>query len=119
MPSGDDPSGDGARVGVGTIRRARRVATASETVVAFALLAVAWVGGFVGILPKEVWILNAPALAVAFFLDTLAFNEFGIRARTVFYPALVVFGYAEAMVVGAVVRWGRRVSRRSRTETDT
>ncbi|ELZ82201.1 hypothetical protein KU306_11690 [Haloferax larsenii] len=85
-------------------RRLWRVAVAPETIVAFAVLALAWLLGFVGALPKEVWVVDFPALAVAFFLDTLAYNEFGVRANTVFYPALALVGYLEAMVVGAVIR---------------
>ncbi|ELZ86004.1 hypothetical protein C453_09313 [Haloferax elongans ATCC BAA-1513] len=88
-------------------RRLWRVAVAPETIVTFAVLALAWLLGFVGVLPQEVWVVDFPALAVAFFLDTLAYNEFGIRENTVFYPALALFGYLEAIVVGAVIRWLR------------
>lgn len=85
-----------------------RLASAPETLATFAVLVLAWGAGFVGVLPKEVWVVDFPALAVAFVLDTLAFNEFGVRANSVFYPALAVSLYLEAMVVGALVRWGRR-----------
>ena len=88
-------------------RRLWRVAVAPETIIAFAVLAFAWLLGFVGVLPKEVWVVDFPALAVAFVLDTLAYNEFGVRENTVFYPALALFGYLEAMVAGAVIRWLR------------
>ncbi|KAB1188568.1 MULTISPECIES: hypothetical protein [Haloferax] len=85
-----------------------RVAVAPETFATFLVLALAWVAGFVGVLPKEVWVVDFPALAGALFFDTLAFNEFGIRENAVFYPALVVFGYLEAMVVVAGVQYLRR-----------
>ncbi len=84
------------------------MATAPETVAAFALFVLAWGAGFAGILPIEVWVIDFPALALAFFLDTLAFNEFGIRENSVFYPALAVAMYLEAMLVGAVIRWWRQ-----------
>ncbi|KAB1194397.1 hypothetical protein GJR96_13490 [Haloferax sp. MBLA0076] len=89
-------------------RGAVRLATAPETLAVFVVLVLAWGAGFVGVLPKEVWIVDFPALAAAFFLDTLAFNEFGVGENTVFYSALVVFGYVQAMLVATGVRVLRR-----------
>ncbi|KTG07661.1 hypothetical protein [Haloferax profundi] len=89
-------------------RGAVRLATAPETLVVFAVLVLAWVTGFVGVLPKEVWIVDFPALAAAFFLDTLASNEFGVGEHTAFYPALAVFAYVQAMLVVTGVRVLRR-----------
>ncbi|WP_411963300.1 hypothetical protein [Haloferax sp. YSMS24] len=85
-----------------------RLASAPETLATFAVLVVAWGAGFAGVLPKEVWVVDFPALAVAMLLDTFAYNEFGIRENAVFYPVFAVSLYLEAMVVGAAVRWGRR-----------
>lgn len=87
---------------------ARRLATAPETLVTFAVLLSAWAGGATGLLPTVVWVVDFPALAVAFFLDTLAYNEFGVRENAVFYPALGVSLYLEALLVAAALRWVRR-----------
>jgi len=88
-------------------RGVARLATARATLAVFAALAVVWAVGFVGVVPIEIWVLDFPALAAAFFFDTLAANEFGVRETVVFYPALAVFGYLEAMLVVAVARWLR------------
>ncbi|ELZ77121.1 hypothetical protein DEQ92_01740 [Haloferax sp. Atlit-6N] len=81
-----------------------RLATDRATVAVFAVLAAAWAVGFFGVLPKEIWFVDFPALVAAFFFDTLAANEFGVRETATFYPALAVFGYLQAMLVVAVVR---------------
>ena len=92
----------------GFAHAALRLAAAPETLLTFVVLGLAWGSGAAGILPKEVWVVDFPALAVAFFVDTLAYNEFVVRENSVFYPALAVSLYLEALVVGAVVRWVRR-----------
>jgi hypothetical protein len=90
------------------VAAAGRLAVARETLAVFVVLVVAWATGFYDVLPKEVWVVDFPALAAAYFLDTLAFNEFGIRENAVFYPALAVFVYLEAMVVASILRMRRR-----------
>ncbi|KAB1196398.1 MULTISPECIES: hypothetical protein [Haloferax] len=85
-----------------------RLATARETVTVFVVLLLAWGAGFAGVLPKEVWVVDFPALAVAMLVDTFAFNEFSIRGGSVFYPALAVGMYLEAIVVGGAIRWVRQ-----------
>jgi hypothetical protein len=82
-----------------------RVVAARETLGLFGLFVFVWLLGFYDITPREIWVVDFPALVAAFFLDTLAFNEFGIRENSVFYPALVVFLYLQAVVLVAGVRW--------------
>ncbi|MFC7203723.1 hypothetical protein ACFQJC_09365 [Haloferax namakaokahaiae] len=84
-----------------------RVVTARETLVLFVLLVLVWALGFYELVPIEIWVIDFPALVAAFFLDTLASNEFGIRENSVFYPALVVCLYLQALVLVAGVRWLR------------
>ncbi|WP_115891260.1 hypothetical protein [Haloferax sp. Atlit-48N] len=81
-----------------------RLATDRATVAVFAALAAVWAVGFVGVVPREIWVVDYPALVAAFFFDTLAANEFGVRETAVFYPALAVFGYLQAMVFVAAGR---------------
>ncbi|POG54812.1 hypothetical protein [Haloferax marisrubri] len=81
-----------------------RLATTRATVAVFAGLAAVWAVGFFGVVPIEIWVVDYPALVAAFFFDTLAANEFGVRETATFYPALAVFGYLQAMLVVAVAR---------------
>ncbi|GGC57849.1 hypothetical protein [Haloferax sulfurifontis] len=88
-------------------REFARLASDWTTLAVFAVLAAVWAVGFFDVLPKEIWVVDYPALVAAFFFDTLAANEFGARETSVFYPALAVFGYLQAMLVVAVARWLR------------
>ncbi|WP_148413529.1 hypothetical protein [Haloferax sp. KTX1] len=89
-------------------REFARLATDRATLAVFAVLAAAWAVGFFGVVPIEIWVLDYPALVAAFFFDTLAANEFGVRETAMFYPTLAVFGYLQAMAVVAVARGLRR-----------
>ncbi len=81
-----------------------QIATARETLALFLLFGAVWLVGFYDVLPKEIWIIDFPALVAAFFLDTLAFNEFGIQGNVVFYLMLVVSLSLQAVVLMAGVR---------------
>jgi len=85
-----------------------RLATDRTTLAVFAALAAVWAVGFFGVVPIEIWVVDYPALVAAFFFDTLAANEFGVRETAIFYPALAVFGYLQAMLVVTVARALRR-----------
>lgn len=79
-----------------------------------AVLLAMWVGFDAGVGPGELYAPLFPALAAAFFLDTVAYNQFGLRLPWLFYALGVVCLYAEAACLGAAVRWVRRRRRRRR-----
>jgi hypothetical protein len=81
----------------------RRAATSRATLGAFALFLAAWAAFAAGVAPGELFFPLFPAFAAAFFLDTVAHNQFGLRASWLFYPLAFASLYAEAACVGWVV----------------
>lgn len=86
------------------VETARRAATSRATLGVFALLLAAWAGFAAGVAPGELFFPLFPAFAAAFFLDTVAYNQLGLRAPWLFYPLAFACLYAEAVCVGWVVR---------------
>ncbi|KTG10642.1 hypothetical protein AUR64_08235 [Haloprofundus marisrubri] len=85
---------------MGSLRDAFDAATLSLFGVFVALLVL----NRVGVAADAVLYVTFPAYAVAFFLDTLLFNEFGVPAYTFFFALWALFAYLEATVVVAVLR---------------
>lgn len=84
-----------------------RLATARVIAAVLAAPATVWAVGLVGVVPREIRVVDSPVLVTAFFLDMLTVNEFGVCKMAVFHPALVTFDYLQAavfMAAGRVLR---------------
>ncbi|QCJ47481.1 hypothetical protein [Haloprofundus sp. MHR1] len=90
----------------------RRTLVDTTTLAVFAVFVALLVLNRVGALVEPVLYATFPAYVVAFFLDTLLFNEFGVPAYTFFFAFWAVFAYLEAATVVGAVRWARRATAR-------
>ena len=90
-------------------RTLREAARSRASVALFVAFLVMWGVGFeTELAPPELFFPLFPAAVAAFFLDTVAYNQLGLRVPWLFYPLLVVCLYAEAVLLVALARWIRR-----------
>ncbi|RYJ14928.1 hypothetical protein ELS19_13825 [Halogeometricum borinquense] len=103
----------------GVVGMLRHAATSRTSLAVFALLLLMWGGFEARVAPGELFFPLFPAFAVAFFFDTVAYNQLGLRLPWLFYPLGTLFLYVEAVLVGGIVRWVRGRNGASNRPDDT
>jgi hypothetical protein len=89
------------------VRSVRAATTSRTSLVVFGLLLAMWVGFRASIAPGGLFFALFPAFGLAFFLDTVAYNQLGLRLPWLMSVLTGVCLYVEAVCLGAFVRWVR------------